>query len=583
MHSCSSGRLQQPGTWLSASRHRALRVHHRKPTSPLHNPGPVLPTTNTRSKQTALTVQAESNFWDNFLAFLSGKSPPKSAAANGNAVEEPEMQIERTNATLVFGASGSVGRLVVKKLVNAGGLVVAASRSGEKTLAALDEIGVTDGAQESSDGALVVEEGVDISDENTLTEDIFAGVKRVVVCVGRRMDDKAAEQIDFLGVKNIAEAVKRFIPEDDMAPKQILGMTSEEDVAKWERLDDVIMGGQSESKVALAEDGSGMVFSGQVIVEGGGFCGHRTVALDVGDLSGYDGVAMRVKGDGQIFKMNIKTKPQEDVPESTYQATFETVDGQWCDVRIPWHEFMPVNKSRLDPSLGPMDLTSVTRFALVSSRFDFNGMANPKFSPEPFRLEIQGGIDVYKAVRPRVVLLSAAGVERNAIIGDDKEKRKGQIPIIKLNPGGVLNYKYDGENALRSSGVPYAVVRSTGFKEDLGDSLLEASQGDTIIGVMSRDDVASTLVHASRSPGAAYKTFEVRRGRGRDAEGKAMSEDDFRTLFLKQVQDWRRVKIGLPPFPSPSAPPTPVTEEEKEEIVDEIKRIKKKEAVEVKA
>lgn len=40
--------------------------------------------------------------------------------------------------------------------------------------------------------------------------------------------------------------------------------------------------------------------------QGGGFCGSRTKKLDL-DLSAYDGLQLRVKGDGQIFKFNIKT------------------------------------------------------------------------------------------------------------------------------------------------------------------------------------------------------------------------------------------------------------------------------------
>ena len=49
-------------------------------------------------------------------------------------------------------------------------------------------------------------------------------------------------------------------------------------------------------------------------------------ALDL-DLGCYDGVALRVLGDGQTFKLNLKTADQEDIPESTYQATFDTIEG----------------------------------------------------------------------------------------------------------------------------------------------------------------------------------------------------------------------------------------------------------------
>lgn len=42
------------------------------------------------------------------------------------------------------------------------------------------------------------------------------------------------------------------------------------------------------------------------------------------------------------------------------------------------------------------------------------------------------------------------------------EARKKDIPILQLNPGGTLNHKYAGETAVRGSGLPYSVIRSTG-------------------------------------------------------------------------------------------------------------------------
>jgi hypothetical protein len=47
--------------------------------------------------------------------------------------------------------------------------------------------------------------------------------------------------------------------------------------------------------------------AGELIVEGGGFCGTRTKAEPL-DLSAFDGIHLRVKSDGgQTFKLNIKT------------------------------------------------------------------------------------------------------------------------------------------------------------------------------------------------------------------------------------------------------------------------------------
>ena len=56
------------------------------------------------------------------------------------------------------------------------------------------------------------------------------------------------------------------------------------------------------------------------------------------NLAGYNGMALRVKGDGQIYKLNIKTEERGSDPESTYAATFETTGHPviFCMCRSNW-------------------------------------------------------------------------------------------------------------------------------------------------------------------------------------------------------------------------------------------------------
>ena len=68
----------------------------------------------------------------------------------------------------------------------------------------------------------------------------------------------------------------------------VLSMGTEQDISRWERLDDVIMGGQSSSSLKAVEGGAAL-FSGDLILEGGGFCGART---KVGDACLYLWVLM---------------------------------------------------------------------------------------------------------------------------------------------------------------------------------------------------------------------------------------------------------------------------------------------------
>ncbi len=72
-----------------------------------------------------------------------------------------------------------------------------------------------------------------------------------------------------------------------------------------------------------------------------------------------------------------------------------------------------------------------------------------------FTLEIDGGISAFRAARPAVVMLSSGGVERNALIGDDEEARKRDIPIVQLNPGGAIAARQQGDEHMIVAWLSY--------------------------------------------------------------------------------------------------------------------------------
>lgn len=384
--------------------------------------------------------------------------------------------------------------------------------------------------------------------------------------------------------------------------KKVVDFADKEELAKWRRLDDVIMGGQSQSGWTISDDvrpcaiapalwslaslassrpprasgscaplrlrlrlfppvalapaqGKVGVWSGDLILEGGGFCGCRRDGLGL-DLKGYDGLALRVRGDGQRYKLNLKTGINDGVSESTYQGVFETVAGEWATVRLRFRDFVGVVRQVEDPSVPPVDPADIRSLGLVLSRFEFNGVPNFKYKPGKFSLEVEG-ISAFAEETPALVLLGTAAVERNARIGADYEARKKDIPIVQLNPGGALNWKYAGESAIRFSGVPYCVVRSTGLDGGEEPSLLEFGQGDVTAGRMSRGDAALVAAAALREPSAVGRTVEVRRSYAPEAAGKAPGAADLRRLFLRTHADWDRTKFGLRPFPAVVPPPPP--------------------------
>merc|ERR1719163_387790 len=95
-------------------------------------------------------------------------------------------------------------------------------------------------------------------------------------------------------------------------------------VDAWERIDDVIMGGVSSSR--LGTEGDAVVFEGTLREEGGGFCGQRLKLLSTPlDLSQQEGVYIDCEADAdaerRVWKLAVRTR--QDRGEVVYQAALE--------------------------------------------------------------------------------------------------------------------------------------------------------------------------------------------------------------------------------------------------------------------
>lgn len=133
---------------------------------------------------------------------------------------------------------------------------------------------------------------------------------------------------------------------------------------------------------------------------------------------------------------------------------------------------------------------------------------------------VLGGLDHCAAVMAetggRLVLLSSAAVTRSAW---SPEKQAAlelcvDIPIVRLNPFGVLDSTRLAEQRLRESGAQYAIVRPVGLRDTEGPKSWPRgrawiSQGDVAVGRANREDVAGVLVSACFSENAMNKTFEM--------------------------------------------------------------------------
>lgn len=124
--------------------------------------------------------------------------------------------------------------------------------------------------------------------------------------------------------------------------------------ATWQIVNDSVMGGISRSTLQLHDDGYAL-FSGSVSLENnGGFASVRTQATAPADLSDFDGLSVRVFGDGKTYCLRVKTVKNGRITRYSYEARFDTRPGEWQIHKLPYSEFKPVfrgNSVRGNPEL----------------------------------------------------------------------------------------------------------------------------------------------------------------------------------------------------------------------------------------
>ena len=129
----------------------------------------------------------------------------------------------------------------------------------------------------------------------------------------------------------------------------------------WFVVNDNVMGGRSEGDFRV-EQGE-LHFSGRTNTDGGGFSSIRSGSVQL-DLSEYAGIRLRVKGDGRRYTWRLATTARWRGGEVGYWADFDTSEGTWSTVDIPFSDFVPRYRgTRLD---GPeLDRANITGMGLM--------------------------------------------------------------------------------------------------------------------------------------------------------------------------------------------------------------------------
>jgi monofunctional biosynthetic peptidoglycan transglycosylase len=103
----------------------------------------------------------------------------------------------------------------------------------------------------------------------------------------------------------------------------------------WRIVDDGVMGGLSQGKREITKDGILRFFGTLSLENNGGFSSLRTEPVKL-DLSGAEGLMLRVKGDGRTYQLRLSTDAQYRGREMSFQAGFPTEKNKWTEVKVPF-------------------------------------------------------------------------------------------------------------------------------------------------------------------------------------------------------------------------------------------------------
>lgn len=161
-----------------------------------------------------------------------------------------------------------------------------------------------------------------------------------------------------------------------VAAAQPFSMSFKAGESRWRVVVDGVMGGLSTGEIERTP--SGIVFHGELSLENnGGFSQIRT-PIEQGSLEGADGIEIEVRGDGRSYIFDARVANMR-VMAGSYQHTFDTKDGEWTTIRLPFADYRFHSFGRLMENVD----------ALETHMIDSLGVTLADYNAGDFELEIR--------------------------------------------------------------------------------------------------------------------------------------------------------------------------------------------------
>jgi len=152
------------------------------------------------------------------------------------------------------------------------------------------------------------------------------------------------------------------IAQDNMHTQSIFDFSRPDAAGEWRSIDDMVMGGISSSRMEVPENGPAL-FSGILSLENnGGFASVRCLPRRF-ELESYDGIRLRVRGDGKIYKLRLRMDNGFD--GVAYESGFSTESDTWITIDLAFSSFRATFRGRAVPDAAALDPGAIRQLGFM--------------------------------------------------------------------------------------------------------------------------------------------------------------------------------------------------------------------------
>lgn len=152
-----------------------------------------------------------------------------------------------------------------------------------------------------------------------------------------------------------------FINMDQPSTKPLI-IFNENITGRWQIVNDGVMGGISQSTLIKNHSGNAVFMGNVSLRNNGGFASVRTQVPY--DLHYYDGIKIKIKGDGNIYCLRLRSAEGNFLTRYSYEAKFNT-NGEWQEIYIPFTEFVAVYRGSRLRNVPPINLKDIAELSFM--------------------------------------------------------------------------------------------------------------------------------------------------------------------------------------------------------------------------